>query len=95
MFQKLKGVLSGATGGGGGSGGATKPSTVSRAAPRQGVDYDAINKGLDKALFTPQYDACGSILVRCPCLALVQPTAIKPTGTVCPLALLTAMDGNV
>ena len=87
MFQKLKGVLSGATGGGGGSGGATKPSTVSRAAPRQGVDYDAINKGLDKALFTPQYDACGSILVRCPCFALAQPTTLSIHWHFCALWL--------
>jgi hypothetical protein len=79
MFQKLKGVLGGGSSSSGGSGGA-KPSTVSRAAPRQGVDYDAINKTLDRALFTPQYDACGSILVRCPCLILSQARTYPLTG---------------
>ena len=65
MFAKLKGLVSG-------SGPATAPQSVQgnkRAeAPRGGVDYDAINKTLDRALFTTQYDACGSILVRLLCL---------------------------
>ena len=64
MFNALKGLVSG---GGGATatapaGGAGRGQVVQRSSGA--VDYDAINKSLDKALFTPSYDAVGVLFVR-------------------------------
>ena len=74
MLAKLKGLVKG-----GSSSASTGPATQvnKREAPRGGVDYDAINKTLDRALFTPQYDACGSILVGYAILPFLLHRALK------------------
>ena len=85
MFNALKGLVggpggggngAGAGGGGGGGGGGARGRSAQAPSAQGAIDYDQVTKGLDKALFTPSYDACGILLVR----------AALPSG--CALALL-------